>query len=56
MIDGIFPDWRWKPINPITKQPDEDFQPWNTTLPTCGKKTKHLKLLFDSQIRKTLKL
>lgn len=37
VADDIFPGWQWRFVNPITKQEDEEYQPFNTSLPTCSK-------------------
>ena len=38
VVDNLFPGWQWRPVNPVTKRPiEEELQPWNTTLPPCGK-------------------
>ena len=35
VVDEIFPGWQWRFVNPITKQEEEEYQPFNTTLPAC---------------------
>ena len=37
IVDEIFPGWQWRFVNPITKQEEEEYQPFNTTLPACSK-------------------
>ena len=37
VVDEIFPGWQWRVVNPITRKEEEEFQPFNTTLPSCSK-------------------
>ena len=36
VVDEIFPGWQWRFVNPITKQEEEEYQPFNTSLPACS--------------------
>ena len=34
VIDGVFPGWRWAPLNTKTGKVEQAYQPWNTSIPT----------------------
>ena len=36
-MDDVFPGWQWRPVNPITYREEGEFQPFNTTIPSCSK-------------------
>ena len=40
MVEGVFPGWQWRPVNPGTRSKrGEEWQPHNTTLPPCSEYT-----------------
>ena len=40
VVDGVFPGWQWRPVNPGTRsERGEEWQPYNTTLPPCSEYT-----------------
>ena len=46
VFEEIFPGWQWRFVNPITKQEEEEYQPFNTSLPACSK---YASLLLKSE-------
>ena len=37
VVEGVFPGWQWRPVNPGTRsERGEEWQPHNTTLPPCS--------------------
>ena len=40
VVEGVFPGWQWRPVNPGTRsERGEEWQPHNTTLPPCSEYT-----------------
>ena len=46
VVEDIFPGWQWRAVNPVTKKEEEEFQPFNTTLPACSKYASSVILSF----------